>query len=102
MANNRLPYNPGANPSAGTAAKVRSAVSQFSQARQMLDELCRVLNAYGGDFATLGTDLGLTSAQATTLYNLCVQAQGDVCTLTTGAYAQGAPTGLRQLVDALA
>lgn len=102
MASNRITYNPGANANAGTAIKLTTALNYFREGRKALDELKRIFDKYNADFTTLATDLGtVDAAAAQAVYNLVTQAQGDVSTLTTGTYSAGAPTGLRQLVDAM-
>lgn len=103
MSDNRIPYNPSANPNAGTAAKLRQVLSNFQQGRMLLQELARIFAAYNGDFATLATDLGISESspftQTQAVNNLVLNAVGDCATTTVGAYSQGGTTFLTQLVN---
>jgi phage-related protein len=102
MPNQRAVWNRNANPTAGIAARLNNVVGTLSQGRQMLAELKLILDKYGADFATMGTDLGCSVADATTVYNLVVQASGELNATFSTAVAVAAPGGTRQLVDTLA
>jgi hypothetical protein len=95
--NNRIAYSR----SSLLGQRLGAFASAIVAARQLGQELQRVISAYGPDSASLAADLGAPDAsQVSAVTNLVIQASNELGGTASTAVGVGSVTGSRQLADA--
>ena len=102
---NRITWNWSGGTPTSTCQRLRNLVAQGDGVRQIIADLNAILQKYGADWAALAADLGVSEGTPYTntqkIYNLVIQAYGEVIGTVTTPLNAGDSSGLRQLIDTL-